>query len=77
MSDLVGNPEDGSSRVATHIQKSYLVTLFLPVLSADNLFKQFGPRSGPTKHQALSGSKLFDTNFNGILERFFLVMING
>ena len=29
--------------------------------SADNLGKQFGPRSGPTKCQALSGSKLFDT----------------
>ena len=29
--------------------------------SADNLGKHFGPRSGPTKCQALSGSKLFDT----------------
>ena len=29
--------------------------------SADNLCKQFGPRSGPTKCWAISGSKLFDT----------------
>ena len=29
--------------------------------STDNLCKQFGPRSGPTKFQALSCSKLFDT----------------
>ena len=36
------------------------LTLCLPVLSADNLCKQFGPRPGPTKHRALSGSKLFD-----------------
>ena len=31
-----------------------------PVPSADNLCKQFGPRSGPTKCRARSGSKLFD-----------------
>ena len=29
--------------------------------SADNLCKQFVPRTGPTKCWALSGSKLFDT----------------
>ena len=29
--------------------------------SADNLCKQFVPRSGPTKCRAWSGSKLFDT----------------
>ena len=29
--------------------------------SVDNLCKQFAPRSGPTNHQARSGSKLFDT----------------
>ena len=34
--------------------------LCLPVSSADNLGKQFGPRSGPTIHRARSGSKLFD-----------------
>ena len=28
--------------------------------STDNLCKQFGSRSGPTKCRALSGSKLFD-----------------
>ena len=31
------------------------------VWSADNLRKQFGPRSDPTKCWARSGSKLFDT----------------
>ena len=29
--------------------------------SADNIWKQFGPRSGPTKRRAWSGSKLFYT----------------
>ena len=29
--------------------------------SADNLCKQFGPRSGPTECRFWSGSKLFDT----------------
>ena len=33
----------------------------LPAMSADNLCKQFGPRPGPTKCQAWSGSKMFDT----------------
>ena len=33
----------------------------LPLLSADNLCNQFGPRSGPTKCRAWSGSKLFDS----------------
>ena len=28
--------------------------------SADNLCKQFGPRSGPTECQSSSGSRLFD-----------------
>ena len=36
------------------------LTLCLPLSSADNLGKQFGPRSGPTIHRACSGSKLFD-----------------
>ena len=34
--------------------------LCLPVLSAGNLCKQLGPRSGPTKCLAWSGSKLLD-----------------
>ena len=36
---------------------------FLRILlsSADNLCKQFGSRSGPTKHWSWSGSNLFDT----------------
>ena len=29
--------------------------------SADNIHKQFGPRSGPTECWSCSGSKLFDT----------------
>ena len=29
--------------------------------SADNLCKQFGPRSEPTEHPSCSGSKHFDT----------------
>ena len=37
--------------------------------SADNLFKQFGPRSGPIKCLAWSGSKPFDTD--SIPERIF------
>ena len=36
------------------------LTLCLLVSSADNLCKQFGPRSGLTEHWAWSGSKLFD-----------------
>ena len=36
-------------------------TLCLLVSSADNLFKQFGTRSGPTKCRAWSGSNLVDT----------------
>ena len=35
------------------------------VSSADKFYKQFGPRSGPTKRRAWSGSKLFDTLANG------------
>ena len=30
-------------------------------MSADNLCKQFGPRSGPTKRRARSGSRMIDT----------------
>ena len=38
-------------------------------LPDDNICKQFGPRSGPTKHWAWSRSKLFDTD--GIPEGIF------
>ena len=38
-----------------------LTLCLLLVSSADNLCKQFGSRSGPTKGPAWSGSKLFDT----------------
>ena len=37
------------------------LTHYLLLSSADNLCKQFGPRSGPTKHGAWSRSKLLDT----------------
>ena len=39
---------------------THSLTLCLPVWSADNFGKQFGPWSGPTIRQAWSGSKLFD-----------------
>ena len=42
--------------------------LELPVLSVDNLHKQFETRSGPKSYQAWSGSKLLDTLINGILK---------
>ena len=45
-------------------------TLCLRVSSADNLCKQFGPWSGPTKCRAWSRSKLFDTLI--VLLKFFL-----
>ena len=46
------------------------LTLYLIVFSADNLGKQFGPRSGPTKTRVRSGSKLFD-NMIAFLKEFF------
>ena len=53
---------------ARHFVRPYLGPKCLQRLSADNtrrqrdnLCKQFGPRLGPTQHQALSGSKLFNT----------------
>ena len=38
--------------------------------SADNFFKQFRPRLGPTESQSWSGSKLFDTLIE-FLKEFF------
>ena len=40
------------------------------MFSADNFNKQFGPRSIPTKRQACSGSKLFDTLMSFLKELF-------
>ena len=40
---------------------TYVMQLYLLVSSADKYYKQFGPRSDPTKWRACSGSKLFDT----------------
>ena len=48
----------------------FLWTLYLLVSSADNFCKQFGPRSGPRKRLAWSGSNLFDT-LMVFLEEFF------
>ena len=46
------------------------LTLYILVLSPDKLCKQFRSRSGPTKHQILSASKLFAT-LMVILKEFF------
>ena len=48
--------------------------LYLLVSSVDNLCKQFGSRSGPTKCRAWSGSKLFDTD--GIPEKMIMKKIS-
>ena len=55
------------------IDNKSLLLMWL-LTSNDNLCKQFGSRSGPTKRQAWSGSKLFDTDGNP--ERFFFLKIN-
>ena len=48
------------------------LTLYQLMWSTDNLCKQFGPRLGPTKCWAWSGSKLLDTQkWDGIPERIF------
>ena len=39
----------------------FLIISLRLVSSTDDLCKQFGPRSGPTKCLALSGYELFDT----------------
>ena len=48
------------SRKLPNLLELSSLTLSLLTSSADNLCKQFVPRSGPTKHQPRSGSKLFD-----------------
>ena len=58
-----------SYRIKTSVEDRHILnvsTFFLLILcllmsSADNICKQFGPRSGATKCWAWSGSKLFDT----------------
>ena len=44
-----------------HLSLTRIQFRSLPVLSAADLCKEFGSKSGPTKHLALSGSKLFDS----------------
>ena len=50
---------DFFTRGSNFFANFYLAVVSLPTC-ADNLCKQFGPRSGLTKCQALSGSKLLD-----------------
>ena len=50
---------------------NFTLTLYLLVLSADNLCKQIGTRSGLTEFWACCGSKLFDT-LMVFLKDFFL-----
>ena len=40
---------------------NFALNFYMTLSSADNPFKQFGPRSGPTFCQDLIGVKLFDT----------------
>ena len=47
-----------STRNPVGVVTNLFLTLLSAVSSADNLCKQFGPRSGPTKRRARSGSKL-------------------
>ena len=53
--------------VSSH-QNQLLLSLYLLVSSADNFCKQFWPRAEPTKCFAWSGSKLFDSIPEIILE---------
>ena len=48
--------------------------IFLFLLSADNLCKQFGPRSGLTFCWSWSGSKLFDTLI--VFKKYFFENVN-
>ena len=76
---------NGGSRFLADLFQGQLVSqvrkiklFFLPqlLLSTDKLCKQFGPRSGPTKCQSLSGSKPFDTLIvflNFFMKRFFFL----
>ena len=50
------------------------LTLYLQVLSADNLCKQFGPRSGQTERLARYGSNLFDTQM--VFQKEFFEKVN-
>ena len=67
-SDWVGFQADPTlhwTYLSISLALPYCYLYFLP----DNLCKQFGPRSGPTKCWVWSGSKLFETN--SILKMFF------
>ena len=50
----------GGPRIHTYME----LTLCLPVSSADNICKQFLPKSGPTKHRAMFWCQLLNTDRN-------------
>ena len=52
-----------------------VVALCQLVLSAHNLCKQIGPRSGPREYQARSGSILFDTQMVFLKEVPLIMML--
>ena len=63
------------STITLVLQRALIfLNIYLQVFSADNFRKQFGPRSGPTKCRAWSGSKLFDTLM--VLEKLILKKVN-
>ena len=51
-----------------------MLNLDILLSSADNLCKQIEPRPGPTKHQAWSGSNLFDAHM--VLRKKFLEKVD-
>ena len=55
------------------MQQNLFLTPNLLVSSADNVWKQIGPRSGPTECRAKSGSNLFDTLMVFLKEFFEIV----
>ena len=64
-------PIESSRQDTTKIRYSQCLAW---LLSADNLCKQFGPRSGPTEFWSRSGSKPFDTVIVFLKE--FLLKVN-
>ena len=60
---LLVSLSDVVKTVWTQIQIKQLYKKWKYRLSADNVFKQFGPRSGPTNYRTWLWSKLFDKVF--------------
>ena len=66
-------PADDSPETSRKMSAGLVIetlTLYLLVLSADNLCKQFGPRSDPTSCRSGYDSKLFDI-MKVLLKEFF------